>query len=91
MDIKEIRDEVNRLEQSETNYQNCQRLSVLYSILDHHQTKKETRYSGASSEFLLAMSKADEQKALKILDEHMEAIRVLYPKEYRVIINKLNE
>lgn len=88
MNIKEIQDEVNRLEQSETTFQNCQRLSVLYSILDHHP-KKEARYSNASSEFLLAMSQANQENALKVLDEHMDAIRVLYPKEYRVIISKL--
>lgn len=90
MDIQEINVEIEKLEQSETNYQNCSKLAVLYSIRDHYRDNtKMARYSYGSSEFLLTVSEAPMDGVLNILDEHMDAIQLLHPKEYTALINKI--
>lgn len=99
MDIREVKAEINRLEGSETNYQNCNRLAVLYIIEEHLGgqpetviTPKEAEYSiPKSSEFLEVVSRAPLSGVLSVMDEHMECIKALYPKEYSVIINKIME
>lgn len=93
MDIQEIREEIKKLEDSETTYQNCSKLSVLYSVVDHlDKTKtKEVAYSYGSSEFLLAVSRAPIEEVMKIVDEHMDAIQLLYPKEYAAVVKKIKE
>lgn len=44
-----------------------------------------------TSEFLAACDGARIEDVLYVLDEHMEAIKVLYPKEYDAIVLKLEE
>ena len=87
MNANEIAEEINRLEQEETTYNNCMKLAVLYTILDHD--KPEHSYSG--SEFLLAVSNAPIDGVLEILDNHMDCIKLLYPKEYTSILKKIKD
>lgn len=44
-----------------------------------------------SSEFLTACDGSRIEDVLMVLDEHMEAIKVLYPKEYDALVQKLEE
>lgn len=44
-----------------------------------------------TSEFLTTCNGVPVEAVLKILDEHMEAIRVLYPKEFEAIMHRLEE
>lgn len=44
-----------------------------------------------TSEFLAACDGVPVNDVLDLLDEHMEAIRVLYPKEYKIILDRLDE
>lgn len=90
IDIQEIQEEINRIEQEETSYQNCMKLSVLYSVLDHNsKPERFSDYSYGSSEFLLSVQNAPIDEVLSILDEHMDAVRLLYPKEYNQLIEKI--
>jgi hypothetical protein len=43
------------------------------------------------SEFMNVCSQKDVLAVLGVLDEHMEAIKLLYPKEYDSIIEKIKE
>lgn len=43
------------------------------------------------SEFMDVCSQKDIVAVLEVLDEHMEAIKLLYPKEYDSIIEKIKE
>ena len=43
------------------------------------------------SKFLEVCDGAEIEKVLKVIDEHMEAIMVLYPKEYEQIIKRIKE
>ena len=90
MKLEEIYREIDRLEHDDTNYQNCTKLAVLYCIADHNKPQRQAQSFG-SSEFLLAVSRASLDDVLLILDEHMEAIKLLYPKEYAQIIRRIKE
>lgn len=95
IDLDEINREINRLEHSETTYANCERLSVLYSVREKYggeEVKAVKEYSFATapkSDFITAFKKAPLDEALKIINEHMEYMQLLYPKEYSTILRKL--
>jgi len=96
MDIREIKAEINRLENNETTYSNCSKLAVLYCVKDHldddtPEMKIAGAYSYDQSEFLSAVSKAPIDQVLDILDEHMEAVQILHPKEYASVIRRIKE
>lgn len=42
-----------------------------------------------TNEFLTACDGAQIEDVLEVMDEHMEAIRLLYPKEYDAIVEKI--
>lgn len=42
------------------------------------------------SDFLAACDGAPVADVLEVINEHMEAIRVLYPKEYAVVVEKIS-
>lgn len=93
MDINEIRTEIERLEQNETTYENCSKLAVLYSVRDHFKDQKDmlAGYSYGRSEFLMAVAEAPIDGVLDILDEHLGAVQILYPKEYSAVLNKIKK
>lgn len=41
------------------------------------------------SEFLELASRCDKETLLKILDNHFEALKVLYPEEYNELIRRI--
>lgn len=47
--------------------------------------------TGGTSAFLAACEGARVDDVMRIMDEHMEAIRVLYPKEHAAIIRRIEE
>lgn len=98
IDIEEIRDEITKLEHSDTTYSNCSKLAVLYSVVNNFDRQNKTierpssaSYSFGGSEFLTECSKADIAHVLAVMDEHMDCIRLLYPKEYSKILRKIRE
>lgn len=83
----------------------CQLMASCYTILDHlfpdnsrsADLAPVQMYSMApepmaddGSEFVQAGRAAGMSRLLEVLDEHMECIRALYPKEYVAIIRRLN-
>lgn len=91
MNIQEINSEIDRLEVSQTNYENCSKLSILYIIRDHMAQPKNViaEYSNPTSEFLSVVGGAPINDVLLIIDEHLNCMKLLYPKEYLAIINKI--
>lgn len=91
MRMGEIQQEIDRLEGCETTYDNCFKLSALYTIRDHigRESIKIAGYSEPRSEFLQAIYEAPIEQVLYILDEHMDCIRILHRKEYSAIINRI--
>lgn len=93
MNIDEINLEIDRLEVSQTNYENCSKLSILYIIRDHMAKPKSliAEYDNPTSEFLAVVGGAPISDVLLIIDEHMECMKLLYPKEYSAIINRIKQ
>ena len=91
MDYTEIQEEIEKLESGDTSYPNCVKLSVLYTVADHMKSGNMPKYSHASSEFLFAVSGAPIDGVLGILDEHMDCIKALYPKEYNNLIQRIKD
>lgn len=98
VDMREVQEEINKLENcGRTTYSVCERLSVLYSVKDHAEPEerrpKETDYererSLAGSEFMAAALRVPQEQLVEILDEHLEAVRLIYPKEYNAIMRKI--
>lgn len=90
-----IEREINELEnRHDTTYNTCQRLSWLYVVRDHLLSSAENdevtgRLSG--SEFLEACSNVSYKALLGVIDEHLETVRVLYPKTYSSLVDKIRE
>lgn len=95
MDIKEINREIEALERGQTTFANCEKLSQLYIVRDGLMSDGETMPREASpelggSEFLELSSGVDIISLLRIIDEHMESLQLVYPKEYKHIIKKIS-
>lgn len=96
LDLNEVNREIEKLEHSETTYPVCTKLAVLYAIRNNTEERTIPPASFRGSQngetaFLQAVSMADYNHVLSVMDEHMEMIKLLYPKEYTAIINKIIE
>lgn len=84
----------------------CQLMASCYTILDHLFPESSRSvdpvpvqmYSMApepvetgGSDFAQAARAAGMARLLEVLDEHMDCIRALYPKEYAVIMRRLED
>jgi hypothetical protein len=82
--------EIRELEsRGETTYPQCMRLSWLYTCRDHlkptdEEQRRTQRLSG--SEFLEACSGVSYPAMMQVLDEHMAAIRTVYPNEFARVV-----
>ena len=100
MNIEEIRSEIADLERGDTNWSAVQKLSWLYTVYDH-MTDDHTPVLARSvvdvmpecgdSEFCKAIAGKGVSDLIKILSEHMNAIQILYPKEYQAVIDMIKE
>lgn len=101
IDWSEVDREIDRMENGDLTYNSASKLAALYSIRDHKQAEP-VGYSFAAdppevapamqgSEFVEACVGVPIDHVLSVLDEHMEGIKLLYPKEYRAILRKLKE
>lgn len=88
MDISEIDNEIKDLESADTNWGNVQRLALLYTVRDHlPQTTDEVDVG--TDEFTLACCGVNINSLINVLDEHMQVIHAVYPKEYSALIKKI--
>lgn len=104
LDMDEIKSEIARLENGNITFSTVEKLAMLYIVQERNSPMPEPepveiqqmpKYAYAAaptapkSDFLEAVGKVPIEKALDVLDEHMEAIKLLYPKEYKAVINKI--
>ena len=89
IDLDMIQDEIAAIEEDdETTYETCQKLACLYIVSDHLRAKK-ARERGTASEFREAADGVPLPDLLSVFDEHMEALKVVFPKEYQSVIKKI--
>lgn len=102
MNMQEIDNEIAKLEHSDTTWSNCEKLSVLYGVKNGIisvnanteapiEQKKEIAYSYANSEFIAVVQGVQLEPLLEILDEHFEVVKLLFPKEYDAVIQKIKD
>lgn len=89
IDASIIDDEIDALEQEQTTYETCEKLACLYTVRRELKERKAEEKALQSSDFLAASVGAPIADLMKVLDEHMEAIRALYPAEYEAVVSKI--
>ena len=105
MDIQEIERAMHVLACGETTYETVSRLAALKVVHDHLTQTADAQvpqaYSAApapqsdppprmtGSEFLEALSEVPYEDAMMVLDEHLEALKVVCPKEYESVMRRL--
>lgn len=96
MNVEEITEEITKLEQSETNWTNIQRLAWLYAVADHMGGETRpgvtvSRMPEYTGEFGSAVSGRSIDPVMSILTEHMAVVKILHPKEYEAVLERIRE
>ena len=92
IDLETIEREINALEaRGDTTYSQCERLAWLYIVRDHIRPAREDEKTQdlRGSEFLEECSGRSYPGVMKVLDEHMEALRIVQPREYEAVMAKI--
>lgn len=87
MNREVIEKSIKELEQAEATYASCERLASLYIVRDHMQQTTTKKMTG--SDFIEAAAAAGFEKTVEVINEHMEVIKLLHPKEYEAILQKM--
>lgn len=92
IDLEKIDREIDELEaRGDTTYSLCERLAWLYVVRDHlRPTKNETTLDLRGSEFLEACSGVPYPLLMNVLNEHMEAMKIVQPREYERVMAKVS-
>ena len=93
VNLNEIEREILDLEKKDTTYAVCERLAWLYIVRDNVKAqmveeKKRAGHAGEST-FLMACEGVEIGALLRVLDQHMEAVQVIYPKEYSAVVERI--
>lgn len=87
IDVSLVEDEIRAIEtEEETTIDACERLACLYVVRDHLKAKEP----GEQSEFLAASVGIPLQDLMRVLDGHMNALRIVYPAEYADLMKRIN-
>ena len=92
VDLDEIEIEIKQLEaRGETTYSLCERLAWLYIVRDHLEEKPQQRRTDrmGGSEFLEACSDIPCERLLSVIDQHMQVLKVVQPKEYDAVMGRI--
>ncbi|MDE7398989.1 MAG: hypothetical protein K2N06_05610 [Oscillospiraceae bacterium] len=99
---RELCDAIAECENAPSSLQNCQKLAVFYSLYDRlfaekpeieQKTAKSEvlPISSSNSEFLQAIAGRNWDSLLIILDELMDTVKILQPRLYAAVMQKLQE
>lgn len=90
IDIGAIEESISELEDGELTYEKCRNLAALYSVRDHYY--KDQRVSKSNkSEFLAVVAGLPVTDVLEIMDEVMQAVRIMNSKTYDATIRQLKK
>lgn len=97
MNVRDIKAEIRRLENSTPSYPVFEKLAVMYTVLNNIEGRNPEPepvqiYASpkiATTEFGRLLMDIPIEDSLPILEEHFEAIKITYPKEYDMIMDKL--
>lgn len=104
MDIDEINEHIRKLKVEETSWQSVEKLAALCTVRNELNGSQESeqdakpaqiseysRAEGPESEFVEAASAVPFSGLMQILNEHMDAIQLVYPKEYQLVMKKIRD
>ncbi len=89
VDLDIISDEIEYLKRQDTSYDVCEKLAWLYIVQDHLSAEKKPASQSVVSEFMQAAMQADSCSLMRVIDEHMDAIRIVFPAEYEAVMAKV--
>ena len=94
MNIREIEQEITKLERADTTWANIQKLSWLYIVRENAKSTKTatcaaTTFPQLDGSFGAEISGKDISEVVEILDEHMMVVKVLMPKEYSTVLEQI--
>lgn len=93
LSVEEVERTILELEKRDTTYATCERLAWLYIVHDHLMQRIVQGKARASvmegSPFLSACSGAEIEEILRVMNEHMDALRMIYPKEYDAVVKRI--
>lgn len=98
----ELLDAIEELEMSPATFQNAEKLATFYTLYDHLYISKQpgSRIETieevivddyGDSEFLQTVAGKKSDEVWSIMDELLEAVKILQPKLYQATIDKLKE
>ena len=88
----DIEREIERLEHAEPTWENIEKLAMLYIVSDKSDSQPKTVGvvpKVGSDEFARACKGVEIEPLMQILSEHFQAIKVLHPKEYQAVLDKI--
>lgn len=98
---RELCDAIEECENAPASFQNCEKLAVFYSLYDRlfaekpveieQRSVKNEVQTSANSDFLRVIAGKDWTSLLVILDELMDTIKILQPRLYDAVMQKLQE
>ena len=98
IDLDMIEAEIDRLELRPTSFYSCRRLSTLYNVRDHiladrypKDVNAGLKSSLSGSDFLDAANGKPYEEVMRAVDEHLETLRLVYPKTYSALVDKIRE
>lgn len=97
LDYEEISGEILKLESSrDTTYETIKRLAWLYTVRDHIYENSSSSQPiklevEGKTEFLNSVKGKDSVKIYNFIDKMVEEIKLLHPKMYRALIEKIQK
>ena len=91
LSIEKINETILELERQDTCFAVVDKLADCYVVRDHLVAQQPKPRTGelSGSDFLRAASGVDVDALLAILDEHLQAVRAIYPGEYRAVLDRI--
>lgn len=91
IDLAEVEDTIAKLETVGTSLYAVERLAWLYVVRDHLRSEgtMADREPLSGSEFVEAATAAPYREMMAVLDEHMEALKLVQPREYEAVMSRL--
>lgn len=93
---EDLLDAIREIQNKEPTYANCEKLATFYTLLRYLYSEEEGQSRDAfpttsGSEFRQAIAGKDIGRVVDVLDEHMNVVMTLFPKEYKAVIKMLEE
>lgn len=98
---EELLEAIKECQEKELTYNTCEKLATFYTLLSYLYPTADRGYSYSNeidifpiyngSEFREAITGKDIDKVVNVLDEHMSVIKILFPKEYKAVIETIME